>query len=550
MKKIYLLLLVLFTAVIYSQTKGITYQAVILNPEGEHIPGYNNERSQCSNKDICLRFSIYKGTILEYQETKNTTTDEFGMVNVIIGSGIYISGESNTLSGVDWDGNAKNLVVEVDIKGTCSYFSEISNQPFTYVPYAFYAENSGTPGPAGPQGEAGSNGNNGLSAFQVAVANGYSGTEAQWLATLVGPAGTKGATGTFQNGNNIGDVLYWNGTSWTILPIGIEGQNLTICSGIPHWGGCNSTTPVATISSITSCNTASTGSLYAGSSASGVTQTITLVVATVGTYNISTSANGVTFSASGTFTNTGSQNVVLLGNGTPNTTGPFYYTLNTTPSCTFQISTLSQSSVSGLTDIDGNVYNNVDICGKLWLQKNLNVSRYRNGDPIPQIIDPTEWASATYGAWCYLQNNPAVGNGINGSVYGKLYNWFAVNDPRGLAPQGYHVATWTELDELVNCLGGYSVAGGKLKEAGTTHWLAPNTGATNSSGFTALPTGQGLEFNNQTSGIGTAGQIWSSTEYSGLTSNAHALQILYATESCGSNVTGKHKGYGVRCVKD
>lgn len=200
MKKIYLLLLVLFTSVTYSQTKGITYQAVILNPEGEHIPGYNNERSQCSDKDICLRFSIYKGTILEYQETKNTTTDEFGMVNVIIGSGIYISGESNTLSGVDWDGNAKNLVVEVDIKGTCSYFLEISNQPFTYVPYAFYAENSGTPGPAGPQGAAGSNGNNGLSAFQVAVANGYSGTEAQWLASLVGAAGTQGNAGT--NGTN------------------------------------------------------------------------------------------------------------------------------------------------------------------------------------------------------------------------------------------------------------------------------------------------------------------------------------------------------------
>jgi hypothetical protein len=197
MKKIYLLALVLFSSLIYSQTKGITYQAVILNPEGEHIPGYNNDRSPLTNTKICLRFSIYKETVLEYQETINTTTDEFGMVNTIIGSGIYISGTSSTLAAVDWDGNSRNLVVEVDTNGTCSLFSEISDQPFTYVPYAFYAENCGTPGPAGPQGTVG---NSGLSAYQVAVSNGYTGTEAQWLASLVGATGPQGNAGT--NGNN------------------------------------------------------------------------------------------------------------------------------------------------------------------------------------------------------------------------------------------------------------------------------------------------------------------------------------------------------------
>jgi hypothetical protein len=251
MKKIYLLALVLFSSLIYSQTKGITYQAVILNPEGEHIPGYNNERAPLTNTAICLRFSIYKGTVLEYQESKNTTTDEFGMVNVIIGSGVYVAGTSTTLAGVDWDGNAKNLVVEVDVKGTCSNFIEISDQPFTYVPYAFYAENSGTPGPAGPQGPAGPTGAtgaqgpqgvaganglqgpigltgpagpqglqgpqgvagangasglqgaNGLSAYQVAVANGFNGTQAQWLSSLVGSQGPQGTTGiNGQDGKN------------------------------------------------------------------------------------------------------------------------------------------------------------------------------------------------------------------------------------------------------------------------------------------------------------------------------------------------------------
>jgi hypothetical protein len=249
MKKIFLLALALFSSVIYSQTKGITYQAVILNPEGQHIPGFNNERSPLNNTAICLRFSIYKAGVLEYQETKNTITDEFGMVNVTIGSGVYVGGTSTTLAGVNWDGNAKNLVVEVDPRGLCSNFIEISNQPFTYVPYAFYAENSGTPGPQGPagpqgpqgipgpqgpQGPAGTSGTsgtsglpgatgpagpqglqglqgvagatgaagpqgtagiNGASAYQVAVTNGFVGTEAQWLASLVGAQGAQGAQG-------------------------------------------------------------------------------------------------------------------------------------------------------------------------------------------------------------------------------------------------------------------------------------------------------------------------------------------------------------------
>ena len=304
MKKIYLLALVLFSSVIYSQTKGITYQAVILNPEGQHIPGFNNERTPLANTAICLRFSIYKAGVLEYQETKNTITDEFGMVNVIIGSGVYVGGTSTNLAGVNWDGNAKNLVVEVDAKGLCTNFIEISNQPFAYVPYAFYAENSGTPGPQGPQGQQGPQGVpgpqgpqgpagtsglpgatgpagpqgaqgiagptgatgavgatgpqgpqgtqgvagatgvqgpagvNGASAYQVAVANGFVGTEAQWLASLVGPQGPQGQSGNTSTGSSnffssittiadlSSDTIAAKG-SWYTLPSATGNCNIT-----------------------------------------------------------------------------------------------------------------------------------------------------------------------------------------------------------------------------------------------------------------------------------------------------------------------------------
>lgn len=263
MKKYISLFFFLLTLATYSQT-GITYQAVILNPQGEELPGVDNNRSPLANQTICLRFKIYNNANqLEYQETIVTTTDEFGMVNVVIGTGTYTGGTATTISAVTWDGTPKNLVVEVDTTGTCTNFTQISNQPFTYVPYAFYAANSGSsttpgpqgpPGPAGPQGPigltgttgpqgiqgpigltgatgpagpqgiqgiqgatgpqgpqgvAGSNGTggtqgpagtNGLSAYQVAVANGYTGTEAQWLASLVGATGAQGNAGT--NGNN------------------------------------------------------------------------------------------------------------------------------------------------------------------------------------------------------------------------------------------------------------------------------------------------------------------------------------------------------------
>lgn len=230
MKKYISLFFFLLTIATYSQT-GITYQAVILNPQGEELPGADNNRSPLASQTICLRFKIYNNANqLEYQETMVTTTDEFGMVNVVIGTGTYTGGTATTIGAVTWNGTPKNLVVEVDTTGMCTNFMQISNQPFTYVPYAFYAANSGsssTPGPQGPPGPTGSqgpigltgasgttgpqgiqgpqgiSGTSGLSAYQVAVANGYSGTEVQWLASLVGATGAQGNAGT--NGANGAD---------------------------------------------------------------------------------------------------------------------------------------------------------------------------------------------------------------------------------------------------------------------------------------------------------------------------------------------------------
>jgi uncharacterized protein (TIGR02145 family) len=125
----------------------------------------------------------------------------------------------------------------------------------------------------------------------------------------------------------------------------------------------------------------------------------------------------------------------------------------------------------------------VQIGSQIWAKRNLDVSTYRNGDTIPQVTDPTEWRNLTTGAWCYYNNDPEMGK-----IYGKLYNWEAVSDPRGLAPQGWKIPSDSDWTILTNYLGGDSLAGVKLKESGTEHWII-NFYGTNNYGFSALPNG-------------------------------------------------------------
>jgi len=152
------------------------------------------------------------------------------------------------------------------------------------------------------------------------------------------------------------------------------------------------------------------------------------------------------------------------------------------------------------------VAHDVTIGTQVWTGCNATVSTYANGDTIPQVTDPTAWAALTTGAWCYYDNNPA-----NEATYGKLYNWYAVNDARGFSPTGYHVSTDAEWTVLTDYLGGLTVAGGKMKEVGFCHWLSPNTGATNTSLFTGLPGGERGSFGIYND-IGYKGYWWSSTE--------------------------------------
>ena len=184
----------------------------------------------------------------------------------------------------------------------------------------------------------------------------------------------------------------------------------------------------------------------------------------------------------------------------------------------------------------------ITIGNQTWTLKNLDVATYRNGDPIPEVQALSTWTNLTTGAWCYYENNTA-----NGTTYGKLYNWYAVNDPRGLAPKGYHIPTDAEWTTLSSYLGGTVTAGGKMKEAGTSHWLSPNTNATNSSGFTGLPGGFRYSIGSFYS-IGAFGYWWSSSEFN--TSSALYRYLYYSGGYVDRDDLDKQNGFSVRCLRD
>ncbi len=195
-----------------------------------------------------------------------------------------------------------------------------------------------------------------------------------------------------------------------------------------------------------------------------------------------------------------------------------------------------------VTDIDGNTYQTVYIGNQWWMAENLKVTHYQNGEAIPSITDATEWSNRTDGAYCNYKNDAT-----NTDTYGKLFNWYSVNDRRKIAPEGWHVPTDDEWRTLIDYLGGASVAGGKMKETGTIHWKSPNTGATNESGFTALPGGIRNDQGDFYS-LGSTASLWSST--GSISGNAWIRYPQYSNPEVRQYRGSKRYGSSVRCVRD
>ena len=253
-----------------------------------------------------------------------------------------------------------------------------------------------------------------------------------------------------------------------------------------------------------------------------------------------------------------SQNPTLSGSHTIDGNGTGSFTSNLTgltPNMTYYVRAYATNSAGtaygneisfttkGLvTDIDGNVYYTVTIGSQVWMAENLKTTKHNDGTAIPLVTDPTQWGNLTTPGYCWNNNDETTYK----NTYGALYNWYTVNTGK-LCPAGWHVPTDAEWTQLIDYLGGENIAGGKLKETGTTHWLSPNTGATNETGFTALPGGWRNEDGTFHS-IENYGQWGRSTEY--LTMWAWFRGMYSGFSNVDRHTLPRRDAFSVRCVKD
>jgi uncharacterized protein (TIGR02145 family) len=338
----------------------------------------------------------------------------------------------------------------------------------------------------------------------------------------------------------------------SILVGGTNGQVLTNCNGIPTWttgGQC----PTDGMISSLDCNSINIiGSVTLGVNANGVNISIPYIEGNGGHYNgliiYSTGVLGLSASiTSGTFS-VGNGTLTFNITGTANTSGNAYFLINIGgQSCTVQ---LSVSNNGGITSIPGSGvihygvnYGSIILGnGQEWMSQNLKTEYYANGDPIPNVTDNNAWNFLNTGAWVVYNDNSVFENS-----FGKLYNWFTVSDPRNVCPNGWHVPSNDEWIILKDYLGGFSVAGGKLKS--TSNWEIPNTGATNLIGFNGLPGGW-IDSFGMFDYVGFSGDFWTSTGMPGTSGSATATNLSYFTSEAAEYDVYKNYGLSIRCVKD
>jgi len=200
-----------------------------------------------------------------------------------------------------------------------------------------------------------------------------------------------------------------------------------------------------------------------------------------------------------------------------------------------------------VSDFDGNLYHIVTIGTQVWLRENFKGTHFLNGDPIPNITDQAQWEAATSPAYCYYNNDIK-----NADTYGALYNWYTASDSRGLI-SSFHTPSYEEWRTITDYLGGDMTAGGAMKEAGFAHWIQPNTGATNSSGFTGLPAGvrQRVSFNGQGfKNINDGVVFWSSSNFFGMIGFSCAVDLAENSAKLQHAGDFNSNGYSIRLIRN
>jgi len=477
------------------------------------------------NRNIGIRVSILQGTITgteAYKELHLISTSNTGLFNILIGNGTPVSG---SIGSISWGEGPFFLKIEMDENGGSNYKLIGSNQLLS-VPYALHAKtadnftapqwttfgnniyyNKGNVGIgiANPSSKLQvNNGNFQLTNGDINITGG-----GLYLDKLIkiNDYDANSHIGVLEN--NIGTpVIYSRYLDGTYGHLVIQGLSQTYTSSINFVTG----------SSVPGANPPTRRMVILGNGNIGIGKinpTSRLDVSGVVNVNNNNITNVATPVNAGDAVNKSYVDALM--------------------------DRLYEQGVLKIKDADGNFYNVVKIGNQFWMAENLKTTKYNNGNTIPFLPNSTQWNPDTVGAYCYYNNDINIGK-----EYGYLYNWYSVVNVNKICPSGWHVPTMSEVNTLRNYLGGESVAGGKLKETGTTHWLSPNIGATNETGFTAIPNGDRNYFGSYEA-FGYSAAFWSTQD---LGSFGGVFVLTSETAQMITRGWGKPTGLPVRCLKD
>jgi uncharacterized protein (TIGR02145 family) len=542
MKKLFALIMVtLITLSAFTQApQKMSYQCVIRNASGVLV----------TNQSVGIRISVLQGTTsgtVVYQEicNPNPQTNTNGLLSIEIGGGLAISG---TFTAIDWASGPYFLETETDPTGGTNY-TIVGTSQFLSVPYALYAKTAGT-------------------ADYYTLTNLPSLSITNWNTTyswgnhagLYKPISYVPTWSEITNkptGNNKGDIQYWNGTNWAIVPVGSPGQYLQLSPlKVPEWSGASYPVLTTTSASLITENTANVGGNILSDG------------------GVSVSSKGVCYSASSNPTIYSS----IVTNGTATntymctlpdlTSNSLYYvrsfatnSLGTAYGNEISFTTLSTGGTPTVTDIEGNIYRTITIGSQTWMLENLRTKKYRNGDII---LSTSSNISAELNAkyqWIHHSNIDSI------QSYGRLYTWNTITDNRGVCPTGFHIPSNGEFNALDDYLTindyGYEGSGNDIAKAISVNsgWLAsyyPGTPgndqtSNNITGFSVLPAG---DISVQDYGLSYDGWkqqacFWTCTP-AGDQLNVRALmkRIYFERSVIETSDYPKIWGFSVRCIKD